>query len=51
VENVAMPKELKCTHCGSLNHNANHCCILHPKRRLALEKEKAIEIKIAELEK
>jgi len=44
-------KKLKYIHCGRFNHDVNHYNILHPKKRLALEKEKALEAKIVELKK
>jgi hypothetical protein len=43
-------EQLKCTHCGKLNHSEDHCFILHPDKRPASEKEKALEAKIAALE-
>jgi len=47
----ATKKQLKCSHCGKLNHDDDHCFILHPERRPVSEKEKALEAKLAELEK
>ena len=44
-------KELKCTHCGRLNHDLDHCFVLHCEKCPMSEKEKAMEAKIAELEK
>ena len=44
-------KQLKCTHCGRLNHHLDHSFVLHPKKRPISEKEKALEAKIGELEK
>jgi len=44
-------KELKCTHCSWLNHDADHCFILHPQKKPTSKKEKALEVKIVELEK
>ena len=41
---------MKCSHCGRLNHSEENCFILHPKKRPASEKEKALEAKIAALE-
>ena len=47
----AKKKQLKCNHCNKLNHDDDHCFILHPEKRPVSEKEKALEAKIAELEK
>jgi len=44
-------KELKCTHCGWLNRDVDHCFILRSKKRLTSEKEKSLKAKIVELEK
>ena len=44
-------KQLKCSHCGRLNHDLDHCFVLHSEKRSVLEKEKALESKIAEFEK
>ena len=41
---------MKCSHCGRLNHSEENCFILHPEKRPASEKEKALEAKIAALE-
>ena len=47
----AKKKQLKCSHCGKLNHDDDHCFLLHPEKRPVSEKEKALEAKLAELEK
>ena len=44
-------KQLKCTHCGRLNHDLDHSFVLHPKKRPILVEEKALDAKIVELEK
>ena len=50
-EEKSKKEQLKCTHCSRLNHDSDHSFVLHPEKRSISEKEKALETKIAELEK